>query len=150
LRCEFFAGIINSWFFYTLVSHHHMRSAISKVALALVVLGVAVVLLWSYMASRQPPSVKLDDLTRSSEIVLKAPNGETAIVGLEVIGSGQVDGNARVELMLDGRVQEAALLQGPVEFRWSGDWYSPEALVRYTPGSATSGSVKLSYRFASL
>ena len=102
------------------------------------------------MAYRPLPAVTIGDLSRPADVVLKAPEGSTAVVGLHVVGSGLVDGDARLELVLDGRVHETFLIQGPVDINWYGDWYSPEVQVRYTPGSAKGGSVKLGYRFSVL
>jgi hypothetical protein len=127
-----------------------MRSTVLRIVLALIVMGGMAAVVWLYMASPPLQNVTLDDLTQPAEVVLKAPEGVTAVVGLQVIGSGQVDGDARIELVLNGRVHETFLIGGPVNIQWYGDWYSPEVHVRYAPAAAKDGSVKLGFRFSSL
>jgi hypothetical protein len=66
------------------------------------------------------------------------------------VGVGSVDGDAEISLMLNGEPYKPKRLHGRVLFTWRGDWYSQEAIVRYTPKSAKTGSIQLFYRFRAL
>jgi hypothetical protein len=70
------------------------------------------------------------------------------IIGLDVEGLANIKGDATIELVLNGAGYKTAHLHGRTTFNWSGDWYSSDVLVRYTPASRlTTGSVALRYRF---
>lgn len=94
-------------------------------------------------------SASILDASQPATIVLKSESAE-GVVGLDVFGTGHVDGTGRIELILNGQPYKSEVLIDDVAFRWGGDWYSPEATIRYTPQDARGGAIKLSYRFRSL
>jgi hypothetical protein len=130
------------------VSRHVVRRALI-VTTVVVVLGGAsarplTVYLWPAAI------VSIDDASRSIDVSLRAPPDLKAIYALDVVGVGRVEGEAEIALVLNGARYKPRHLGGAVLFTWGGDWYGPEAVVRYTPTSGASGSIVLSYRFRSL
>jgi len=111
-----------------------------------------VALLWSPLSVYLRPLATLDieDATRQSEATLHAPPGYDAIYALDVVGSGRITGEGEISLILNGAPYKTHHVSGEVSFTWGGDWYSPEAKVRFTPSSKASGSVTLHYKFRSL
>jgi hypothetical protein len=112
----------------------------------LLVAAVAILVLWSWL----PASLIIADVARPTELTLRAKDHPDRVYALDVRGSGSINGEAEIALILNGQPYKTVRLNGPVHFAWGGDWYAPEAVVRYTPLSATSGSIKLRYRFRSL
>lgn len=122
--------------------------------LARIMIGLNVVALaavWAVgCAPRSRAEVLISDPSRAVDLILKAPKGEKATHALTVVGTGRIEGEAQISLMLNGIPQQTQHVTGTVEFTWREDWYSPEATVRYTPSSAKTGAIRLSYRFSSL
>jgi hypothetical protein len=87
------------------------------------------------------------DVTKPATIILKKNAEQGAVHSLSVVGSGELDGNAEITLILNGEPYKTETLSGKVDFRWRGDWYSDQAEIRYTPASVTGGSLKLKYEF---
>jgi hypothetical protein len=57
---------------------------------------------------------------------------------------------ARIELLLEGRPLRSIDVRDKEAFRWRNDWYSREAVVRYTPLRVRGGNLTLRYRFETL
>lgn len=94
-------------------------------------------------------SASILDASQPATLVLKSQAAK-GVFALDVSGTGHVDGTGRIELMLNGQPYKTEVMTGDATFRWAGDWYSPEATVRYTPQDARGGAIKLDYRFRSL
>jgi hypothetical protein len=90
-------------------------------------------------------------LIPDAEMTLHARRTETKIYCLDVEGVADIQGDATIELVLNGAGYKTVQLHGHTTFTWGGDWYSPDAIVRYAPASRlTKGSVMLKYRFKAL
>ena len=87
------------------------------------------------------------DVTKAETIVLKKASGQGPVHSLSVTGSGEIQGDAEISLILNGGQYKTEKMSGKVDFRWGGDWYSDHAEIRYTPTSVTGGSLKLNYEF---
>ena len=61
------------------------------------------------------------------------------IHSLSVTGSGEINGNVKITLILNGEAYKT----DSVTFHWGGDWYSDQAEIQYAPKSVTGGSLKL-------
>jgi hypothetical protein len=107
------------------------------------VLTAATAVTWWWL----PATLTISDAGSPVELTLRAPNGSKGVYALDVRGSGRIDGEAEIALILNGQPYKVTNLDGVVHFEWGGDWYAPEAVVRYRPLSAKSGSIKLRYRF---
>jgi len=111
-----------------------------------VVLVVALVVLAAWAFSWASISVR--DVREAETLILGQGTGNPGTWALSIRGSGQVDGEATVSLLLgEGRPYHVQRLSGKVDFEWSGDWYSETAKVRYEPVSVRSGKVVLHHRF---
>jgi hypothetical protein len=101
-----------------------------------------------WLVMSRPQIATIADAARPAELLLRAQRGAWAPTGISVTGTGNLDGIAEIALLDgDGRVQQTALLRSSADFRLAGDWYEPEATLRYTPISGASGTIGLRYRF---
>jgi hypothetical protein len=87
------------------------------------------------------------DVRKAETITLKKASGQKTIHALSVTGSGEIDGNAEIALILNGGPYKTESLSGSVDFQWGGDWYSDQAEIRYAPASVTGGTLRLEYEF---
>lgn len=94
--------------------------------------------------------VSLDNLTQLTRVTLRAPNPNSAIVGITIAARGRINGMGRVFLILNGKPYQSEELEGRIHFRWGGDWYSPAAVVQYEPLDASGGQIDLRYDFREL
>ena len=122
-----------------------MRRALA-IVIVLLIAGASSAVVWSWW----PASISIADVGKATDVTLRAKDDAGGIYALDVKGSGHINGEAEITLILNGQPYKSARLRGPVHFSWGGDWYSPDAIVRYKPLSTTSGSLQLKYRFHSL
>ncbi|WP_160148401.1 hypothetical protein [[Leptolyngbya] sp. PCC 7376] len=89
----------------------------------------------------------VNDSTQSQTIILtKQPNQEN-IYGWILEGSGEIEGEAQISVMLDEEPYLTEELSGIIDFQWQGDWYANDAEIVYTPTSVTGGEIQLKYQF---
>jgi hypothetical protein len=93
------------------------------------------------------PSVTITDVRQPGSLVLGKETGNAYTHGITIRGSGEIDGEATISLLLNGKPYKVAKLRGKVNFEWGGDWYSETAEIRYQPANVQSGKVVLQYRF---
>lgn len=117
---------------------------IIAIALIVVMLVTTALELWL-----QPASVRITDCSRPAELTLLPRHQAVKVTSLHVEARGKIEGSAEITLILNGQPYKTERLNGPVKFSWRSDWYSPEAIVRYTPLSAKSGAITLRYNFGS-
>ncbi|MFO0964223.1 MAG: hypothetical protein U0793_01365 [Gemmataceae bacterium] len=96
------------------------------------------------------PCVAVHDVRRAETLVLGKRTGSPYTHAISIHGSGSIDGDAIISLLLNGRPYKTETLRGAVRFDWGGDWYSETAEVRYEPGEVRSGSITLCYQFHEL
>ncbi|KEF41963.1 MAG: hypothetical protein ER33_08170 [Cyanobium sp. CACIAM 14] len=96
-----------------------------------------------------PDETVLADVTHPATITFRAASAGD-VHAIEISGSGSIDGVARIELLLDGKPYRSLDVHDKVAFRWRNDWYSREAVVRYTPLRVRGGSLTLRSRFETL
>jgi hypothetical protein len=121
-----------------------VKFRIIAMVLGVIVLGTAIVSLWI-----QPASVRITDSSKPAELTLHAKHNATTVTALHVEARGKIDGAAEITLMLNGQPYKTERVNGAGKFSWRVDWYSPEAVVRYTPLTAKRGTITLRYNFAS-
>jgi hypothetical protein len=122
-----------------------MKFRIIAIVLAAVVLATTIVALWI-----QPASAHISDSSKPAEFKLLPKHPLDKVTALHVEGRGKIDGEGEFTLLLNGQPYKTERVKGPVKFTWRMDWYAPEAVVRYTPLTAKSGSITLRYHFAGL
>jgi hypothetical protein len=122
-----------------------MKFRLIAIALVLLVLGIAVGALWV-----QPASVQIADAGKPEQLKLLPKHPADRITSLHVEGRGRIDGEAEITLLLNGQPYKTERMNGAVDFTWRMDWYATEAVVNYTPLTATGGSLKLRYHFYGL
>jgi len=77
-------------------------------------------------------------------------SGDGNPYAIKIDVDGEIDGSARIELLLRSEPYRSETLRNTVRVRWGGDWYSPEAVVRYTPQSVRGGRITVRYQFEML
>jgi len=89
----------------------------------------------------------ITDVTVPQTLVLKKRPSQNLIHGIEILGHGTIEGRAKLILLLDSESYREETLSGKIDFQWSGDWYTDQAELLFEPGTATSGTIHLRYRF---
>ncbi len=90
-------------------------------------------------------SVQVEDVTVSDTIVLEADRQHPS--SLTIVGKGNIEGTAKISLMLEDKPYKTEMLSGAIDFEWSNDWYSEDAVLQYESGTAKSGNLTLKYKF---
>lgn len=128
----------------------HLPANMKKRAAILWALGAATVALAWWAISAPSTSVAfVRDVREAETLVLGTETGRPAYA-ISVRGSGRVDGEATITLLLRGQPCRVEKLNGLVDFRWGGDWYAETAEVRYEPAGVRSGKVVLHYSIIKL
>jgi hypothetical protein len=104
-----------------------------------------------------PDTLVIGDLTRAETYRLTTNAESARIYQLTVTGHGDFKGSVKLELvgyMWNSKISKDELLpvrevtiEDGASFEWTTDWYSPDAFIRVTPGTARAGHVKIRYRF---
>jgi len=89
------------------------------------------------------------DVTKSERIILKSKNKKYPYA-ISIRGSGHVNGNAEVLLMVNNKPYKTVSIAGKVDFYWRGDWYENEAIVQYNASDVTEGRLIIEYSFETL
>jgi hypothetical protein len=113
----------------------------------LLVASLAVAGLCLYSTGILMPNVAVKDVCQPETLVIGRATGSPYTHGITIRGSGYIDGEATISLLLHGQPYQSAKLSGNVDFRWGGEWYSETAEIRYEPVNVRSGKVVLHYRF---
>jgi len=112
--------------------------------------GIVVLLLLCSGCTYNDHSVRVTDVRKDEVITLKNTHNQQHVYGIEIRGTGKVDGDATITLMLKGKPYKVEKLKGPVGFKWGGDWYSDTAEIRYAPNNVNSGEIVVEYKFLTL
>ena len=114
------------------------------------VLGVAALSLILAACVNYSRSVKVADVRKEEVIVLKHVYDSGHVYSIRIRGSGNIDGEATISLILNGEQYKTEKLHGAVSFKWGGDWYSDTAEIRYKPSSVNFGELLIEYQFSTL
>ena len=68
------------------------------------------------------------------------------VIAIKIEGYGNSTGSSVIHLMLNGEAYKSETLDGEFKFKWSGDWYSEKAIIRYIANSDSITNLTLSYR----
>lgn len=60
---------------------------------------------------------------------------------------GKVDGKGILDWEGARKTKE---ISGKVNLDWGGDWYQPECKITYTPVGASSGELRVYYKFGTI
>jgi hypothetical protein len=90
---------------------------------------------------------QLSDLRENQQLLLRNKTLSKSTYGLLILGKGEIDGRARIALLLDGRVYKTEIISGKVQFQWREKWRNPHAIIRYQPLNVTEGNLRFSVTF---
>jgi hypothetical protein len=93
-------------------------------------------------------SVKVVDVQKEEVVILKNSHSTNHVYGISIRGTGNIDGEASISLILNGEPYKTEMLKGKVRFDWGGDWYSDTAEIRYKPNNVNSGELLIEYKFS--
>ena len=79
--------------------------------------------------------------------LLKPDNKSNHVIGLNLLITGSIDGQASFSLMQDGKPYRTAEVTGDFNIKWGNDWYSETAEIKYSPKNVKAGSGVINYRF---
>ncbi len=89
----------------------------------------------------------VSDVTKAEIISLSKHSAQGNIHNLIIIAEGSINEKATISLTLNNGLCKIANISEKIDFQWTGDWYSDTAEIHCQPISATSGKIKLKYRF---
>ena len=91
--------------------------------------------------------VKVEDVSKPETIMVMKRRSQGFISGMTIRGSGRLDGNAEIVLLLNDKPYKTERLCGKISFQWGGDWFEDSATIEYRPSSAKTGELSLNYEF---
>ncbi len=89
----------------------------------------------------------ISDITKSELITLRINDEKKYPHSFDVHGIGDITGEAKITLMLNGKPYKTEKINGKVDFHWDGDWYEQKAVIKYEAKNVTKGKLKLRYHF---
>lgn len=93
----------------------------------------------------QVSTINYKNLTKSQTFTLTSTCGDK-VIAIKIQGYGNSTGASVIHLMLNGEAYKSETLDGEFKFKWSGDWYSEKAIIRYIANSDSITNLTLSYR----
>jgi hypothetical protein len=114
---------------------------------ALIISALAVVLL---SCANYDQRLIMKDLERTQIINLHKKSGQGNICSMGIRVSGQIDGKARIVLMLNKTPFKTTDIDGKTSFTWGGDWYADSMELRYEPLEVRSGELTIEYYFVDI
>ena len=99
--------------------------------------------------SKYDQNVIIDNVSESQAIKL-TNNKKGNVHSINIRFSGHIQGNAQVQLMLNGNPYKTENIKGKVHLKWGGDWYSDNAIIKYTATNVTNGKILIEYKFETI
>ncbi len=90
---------------------------------------------------------ELSDPTENQQLLLRKRFVSKPTYGLLIMGKGYIEGEARIALVLEGKVYKTKVVSGNVKFQWRENWRNHRAILRYQPFSVTEGNLRFSVTF---
>ena len=90
--------------------------------------------------------LNISNVTESQTLILKNKN-EGNVHSINIRGTGYINGNAQIILILNEKPYKTENISGNVNFKWDGDWYSNNATIIYTATNVTEGNLSIEYNF---
>jgi len=92
-------------------------------------------------------AIKVSDVRKEEVVTVKSNQSSGHVYGINIRGTGNIDGEASISLILNGEPYKTEILKGEVSFEWDGDWYSDTAEIVYKPKLINSGELVIEYNF---
>lgn len=92
-------------------------------------------------------SIAIRDVAKAETLKMGGQLGLGNTHQLTIHVSGVVDGTATISNPLALPGESPATISGAVELRWSGDFYSDAAEIRYSPQDVRGGNLAVTYQF---
>lgn len=92
-------------------------------------------------------TVVISDVSKGASLNLRKKASKGNVHSLELRITGTIDGPAEILLTADRETLHRAQLNGSEGMNWTGDCYSDEVQVQYSPNGVTTGRLQLDYSF---
>jgi hypothetical protein len=109
-----------------------------------VILAGAVIAAWLHF---RVDKLVIPDASKRAVLKLRKKSTQRYIHSLELKISGTIDGSAAILVAADGETLHRAQLEGSEGMYWTGDCYSDEVEVQYSPTGVTTGRLQIDYSF---
>lgn len=103
-----------------------------------------------YSCAKYDHRVSIADVKKEQVVVLRKEPSQGNVYGISIRGNGNIDGEARIVWMLDGKPYKTEPVKKKVNFSWGGDWYSDTAEIHYEPVRVSRGELIIEYQFSTL
>jgi len=90
---------------------------------------------------------EIGDISKPETLILKKGPQQSHIHRLKIQFTGRLDGDAEINLMLNGEPYRTHTLSGSFNIEYASDWYSGSAELRYRPRDVRSGNIRVIYWF---
>lgn len=111
---------------------------------------LSLLLLVCASCGRYDQKIVIKDVTKAQTIEVHKKPGQGHIYSMGIRVSGQIDGNAKVTLVLDGAPYKVANMEDKSNFSWGGDWYADSIELHYEPNNVRSGKLTIEYYFSDI
>ena len=91
--------------------------------------------------------IKVSDVRHDEVIKIEKIKGGPSTASIFIKGTGEIEGQATISLMMHGKPYRQEILSGKVDFIWSAEWYSDSAKIVYSANGVSSGKLLLNYQF---
>ena len=91
-------------------------------------------------------NISINNAEKSQTITLKNQNNKN-VYAISIKITGHIEGKARIQLILNNKPYKTENINGSVNFKWGGDWYSNEAVIIYKTTKVIKGNLSIDYTF---
>ena len=94
-------------------------------------------------------NISIKDVGQSQTIILKNDSDKN-VHSIAIKVSGNINGDAKIHLILNDEQYKTESIGGNVDFKWGGDWYSNDAVIIYKTTNVTKGGLSIDYAFITM
>jgi len=113
----------------------------------LYIIFISILILLCASCGKYDQRIEVSDLQNPQVIKLHKKQSQKYINAMRIRGTGKLNGEANIVLMLNDKPYKKANLNGNVSFNWGADWYSDDMEIRYQPVKVDSGTILIEYSF---
>ena len=94
-------------------------------------------------------NISIKNAEESQTIILNNHNKKN-VFSISIKVTGHIEGNATIQLMLNNKPYKTENINGSINFKWGGDWYSNDAIIIYKTTDVKKGNLSVEYSFDTL
>lgn len=97
--------------------------------------------------SNRDPAVSISNVGEPERISIGKFGDQGPVRKLRLQVEGQLNGTAQLTVLMEGQPYHVFNVSDRVDVSWTDDWPHDRARLAYTPGTVTSGTLRVRYRF---